>query len=93
MVNDFSTKMWGDIRQAVQRAIETALPLDVTAEAKRIAHANSEDNIALEDIAETLVKLSLPKRVVLFFNENSGDGLALSGEVLRAANSAKLATG
>jgi hypothetical protein len=90
MQNNFSSKMWNEIKQTVQSAAATAYPLDVTAEAKRIARANSGENVALEDIVESLVRLALPARVVLFFSERSGKGLALRGDVLSAASNAEL---
>jgi hypothetical protein len=85
MQYEFSPKIWNDIKEAVQSAIATAHPLDVVAEAKRIAMANGGENAALTDITESLVRLSLPARVVLFFSENGKDDPAGGGEVIGKA--------
>lgn len=85
MQSNFSPKIWNEIKQTVQSAIATTHPLDVAAEAKRIAKANGGENVALEDIAESLVRLSLPARVVLFFSERSREELAPRGEALSVA--------
>jgi hypothetical protein len=85
MQYEFSPKIWNDIKEAVQSAIATAHPLDVVAEAKRIAMANSGENAALTDITESLVRLSLPARVVLFFSENGRNDPAGGGEAIRKA--------
>ena len=82
MEHRFSPKIWNEIKETVQSAVATTHPLDVAAEARRIASANSEENVALEDIAESLVRLSLPARVVLFFSESGRKELALGSEVL-----------
>jgi len=66
----------------VHSAIATAYPLDVAAEAKRIAMANGGEKVALADIAESLVRLSLPARVVLFFSEKVRQDPAQAGEVM-----------
>jgi hypothetical protein len=39
---DFSPKIWNEIKAAVQSAIAAAHPLDVAAEAKRIAMATRQ---------------------------------------------------
>jgi len=80
MQSDFSPKIWNEIKEAVQSAIATAHPLDVAAEAKRIATANGGENVA--DIAESLVRLSLPARVVLFFGEKGREDAAGVSEVM-----------
>jgi hypothetical protein len=79
---DFSPKIWNEIKAAVQSAIATAHPLDVAAEAKRIAMANGGENAALTDIAESLVRLSLPARVVLFFSEKGTEDPAGVSDVM-----------
>jgi hypothetical protein len=80
MQSDFPPKIWNEIKEAVQAAIATAYPLDVAAEAKRIAMANGGENVA--DIAESLVRLSLPARVVLFFSEKGREDPTQVGEVM-----------
>ena len=80
--SDFPPKIWNEIKEAVHSAIATAYPLDVAAEAKRIAMANGGENVALADIAESLVRLSLPARVVLFFSEKGREDPAQVGEVM-----------
>jgi hypothetical protein len=82
MRHDFSPELWNEIKDVVQSAIATAYPLDVAAEARRIALANGGENVALNDIAESLVQLSLPARVVLFFSERDREEPAGSGEML-----------
>jgi len=82
MQSDFPPKIWNEIKEAVHSAIATAYPLDVAAEAKRIAMANGGENVALADIAESLVRLSLPARVVLFFSEKGREDPAQVGEVM-----------
>ena len=85
MRHDFSPEIWIEIKNVVQSAIITAHPLDVAAEAERIALAKGGENVALEDIAESLVQLSLPARVVLFFSERDRKEPARPGEVLSKA--------
>jgi hypothetical protein len=83
MQSDFPPKIWNEIKEAVQAAIATAYPLDVAAEAKRIAMANGGENVA--DIAESLVRLSLPARVVLFFSDKDGKDPARVSDVMAKA--------
>ena len=47
MQSDFPPKIWNEIKEAVQSAVATAYPLDVAAEAKRIAkrHATWADKL------------------------------------------------
>ena len=85
MQSDFSPKIWNEIKEAVQSAIATAHPLDVAAEANRIAMANGGENVALADIAESLVRLSLPARVVLFFSEKAREDAPAVSEVMGKA--------
>jgi hypothetical protein len=82
MQSDFSPKIWNEIKEAVQSAIATAHPLDVAAEAKRIAMANCVEKVALADIADSLVRLSLPARVVLFFSEKGREDAAGVSKVM-----------
>ena len=85
MHSDFPPKIWNEIKEAVQSAVATAYPLDVAAEAKRIAMANGGENVALADIAESLVRLSLPAKVVLFFSEKGGEDPARVSDVMAKA--------
>jgi hypothetical protein len=85
MQTDFPPKIWNEIKEAVQSAIATAYPLDVAAEAKRIAMANGGENVALAEIAESLVRLSLPAKVVLFFSEKGGEDPARVSDVTAKA--------